>query len=132
MKRIITYLVCGALGGVLGGMGMGGGTLLIPLLATFTSLGQHASQAVNLVAFVPMSIAAIIIHAKNGLIKIKGLWLFILVGAAFGVLGSFIGKNIDGGVLRKIFGGFLMALAIVQLFSDKIVKSISERRETQK
>ncbi|MBE7090170.1 MAG: sulfite exporter TauE/SafE family protein, partial [Clostridiales bacterium] len=30
--QFVLYVIAGVLGGVLGGMGMGGGTLLIPLL----------------------------------------------------------------------------------------------------
>ena len=38
------FLIFGALGGVLGGMGMGGGTLLIPLLTLFTKTEQKEAQ----------------------------------------------------------------------------------------
>ena len=55
------YGIAGVLSGVLGGMGMGGGTLLIPLLSLFYSVGQHTSQAVNLISFIPMAIVALII-----------------------------------------------------------------------
>ena len=34
--EFLWYAVAGVLGGVLGGMGMGGGTVLIPLLSIFT------------------------------------------------------------------------------------------------
>ena len=55
-----------ALGGIIGGMGMGGGTLLIPLLTLAAGVEQHLAQAINLMSFVPMSIVALIIHKKNG------------------------------------------------------------------
>ena len=35
MGSVIKLLIIGALGGVLGGMGMGGGTLTIPILTIF-------------------------------------------------------------------------------------------------
>jgi uncharacterized membrane protein YfcA len=44
------YLLVGALGGVLGGMGMGGGTLLIPALTIFCEVEQHVAQAINLIS----------------------------------------------------------------------------------
>ena len=40
----IIYVIIGIIGGVLGGMGMGGGTLLVPLLG----LVKILQQAINL------------------------------------------------------------------------------------
>ena len=42
--------LCGFAGGLLGGMGMGGGTALIPLL-TLAGVPQAAAQGVNLLSF---------------------------------------------------------------------------------
>ena len=61
------YLIFGILSGVIGGMGMGGGTLLIPLLTIFCGISQIVAQMYNLLAFLPMSIIAIFIHYKNKL-----------------------------------------------------------------
>ena len=40
MLKIILLAVSGIAAGVLGGMGMGGGTILIPLLTIFFNVGQ--------------------------------------------------------------------------------------------
>ncbi len=71
------YFLCGILGGVLGGMGMGGGTVLIPLLTIFCGVEQGAAQGVNLLSFLPMSLLALTVHAKNGLLKKEGLFYLI-------------------------------------------------------
>lgn len=47
-------LVSGFVSGLLGGMGMGGGTLLIPVLTIFFSVPQKIAQSTNLLAFLPM------------------------------------------------------------------------------
>ena len=52
-------IFAGLLGGIIGGMGMGGGTLTIPILTIFLSFQQLRAQGVNLVAFLPMAIIAI-------------------------------------------------------------------------
>ena len=39
--KIFLYVISGVAGGVIGGMGMGGGTLLIPLLTVLCGLSQH-------------------------------------------------------------------------------------------
>ena len=59
--------------GVLGGLGMGGGTILIPLLTIFFDVEQQQAQAINLVAFIPMAIVSLIIHIKNKRVRKDGI-----------------------------------------------------------
>ena len=118
----IWYVLSGILGGVLGGMGMGGGTLLIPLLTIFNGVGQHSAQAINLIAFIPMAVVALIIHFKNKLIEFKKVIFIILPGIITCIVGCFVAKNVTGELLKKIFGGFLIILAVIQfigVFSKK-------------
>ena len=110
-------ILTGFVGGVFGGMGMGGGTVLIPMLGIFFGIDQHLAQAVNLIAFVPMAIFALIIHFKNGLIETSGLWKIILAGLFSCVLGCFAARYLQADILRRIFGGFLTVLSIVQVCS---------------
>ena len=110
----VWYLIAGVIGGVLGGMGMGGGTILIPLLSIFYEVGQHTAQAVNLVAFIPMSIVAICIHLKNKLIKCNDFLIVVIPGLLSCVVGCYLARAIEGYLLKKIFGGFLVILAICQ------------------
>lgn len=111
---VLWYIFAGALGGVLGGMGMGGGTVLIPLLSIFYKVSQHMAQAVNLISFIPMSIIAVIIHAKNKLIDFSKVTWVIIPGIITCILGSFVAKYMEGDLLRRCFGGFLLALSIFQ------------------
>ncbi len=119
--EFVKFLAVGLLGGILGGMGMGGGTILIPLLTIFMSVNQHGAQTINLVAFIPMAIVVIILHIKNKLIEKKGLFLIILPAVVLAVLGSILSQKLDGKILEKLFGAFLLALAILQFFSQKIL-----------
>ena len=107
----------GISGGLLGGMGMGGGTVLIPLLVIVLGVPQHLAQAVNLISFVPMAVVALIIHVKNGLVKTSGLWVIILSGLVSCTVGCFIARGINAGILRKLFGGFLTVLSVFQVYS---------------
>ena len=122
MNDVIKYILIGLAGGTLGGMGMGGGTVLIPLLSLFTSLHQKSSQAINLISFIPMAVVALYLHYKNGLIKKQGLLLVIIPACLFAVGGSLLCIIIDVKVLRRVFGGFLIALSVLQFFADKITK----------
>ncbi len=111
----VLYAFAGILGGVLGGMGMGGGTILIPLLSIFYGVSQHASQAVNLISFVPMAVVALIIHIKNKLVRFDNVLIIIVSGCFTCVLGCYIAKVMSGDLLRKCFGGFLVLLSVFQI-----------------
>lgn len=112
-------IIIGFLSGIISGMGIGGGTILIPSLVFFASLNQHEAQGVNLIVFIPTAIVAIIIHLKNKNIVFK-IAIYIIL---FGLIGSFIGSslavNISSDILRKIFGVFLFIMGLYELFGKK-------------
>ena len=111
------YALAGLAGGMLGGMGMGGGTVLIPLLTIRLGVPQHAAQAINLISFLPMAGVALIIHFKNGLVEYKRALFVIVPALLFALLGCFVAKNTEGELLGRIFGGFLAVLSIFQLYT---------------
>ena len=116
------YVFAGVLGGILGGMGMGGGTLLIPLLSIFYSVSQHSAQAINLVSFIPMAVVALIIHIKNKMVDFRGIMYIIIPGVFACVLGCFLARAVPGDVLKRCFGGFLLLLSAFQFFSGILRK----------
>lgn len=117
--QAVFYVFVGFLGGLLGGMGMGGGTLLIPLLSLCFSMLQKQAQAVNLIAFLPMALVALAVHTKNGLVQYKTALPMLLPGIVFSLLGAWIAKALPNAVLRKIFGGFLLLLAVRSFLINK-------------
>lgn len=129
MVNILKFIAVGIVGGILGGMGMGGGTLLIPLLTVFLSVLQKSAQAINLLSFIPMAIVALIMHFKNKLIKKEGVLFVIIPACVSAVAGSMLCLVTKAGILKRIFGGFLIALSFVQFFSETIVKKIEDKRK---
>ena len=121
--EFIWYIIAGAMSGVLGGMGMGGGTLLIPLLTIFYGVSQHVAQASNLISFIPMAIVALIIHLKNRLIDFKGLAWFIIPGIVACVVGSYIARALKAQILKRFFGAFLLVLSIYQFVCEIVQKN---------
>lgn len=115
------FLLVGLVGGVLGGMGMGGGTLLIPLLTIIMGVGQHTAQSVNLISFIPMAIISLIVHIKNKLLNKKGVLWIIVPGCISCIGGALLSKAVSNALLTKLFGGFLVVLACIQ-FVFKIKK----------
>jgi len=116
---IFWEIVAGVLGGIVAGMGMGGGTLTIPILTIFLNYKQLRAQGINLIAFLPMSVVALGIHIKNHLVDFKSTWLLAVVGCFFSLGGALIANNISNSILKKFFAVFLIGLGIWQFVEMK-------------
>ena len=116
----LLFVLAGFFSGMLGGMGMGGGTVLIPALTIFMGVEQHAAQAVNLIAFLPMALFTLKVHKENGLLKTKGLLWIVLPAIVVSVGAGFLASLLPSEVLKKLFGAFLVALAVKLLLETKI------------
>ncbi len=117
MSESIFWLgLAGIISGVFGGMGMGGGTLLIPILTIFLGFAQKNAQAINLLVFIPMAIVSLLIHIKNKLVDFKVGVPVVLSGIIFSIGGSIIINFIENDIMRKIFGVFLLIVGIYQGF----------------
>jgi uncharacterized membrane protein YfcA len=110
--KFYLYLLLGIIGGIPAGMGMGGGTLTIPLLTVFGGVEQKLAQAANLFAFLPMSAGTLKIHAKNGLLKTDGVWWLIVPALVLSACGSLLMAYLPSELLRKSFGVFLIFLSL--------------------
>ena len=110
------YLLAGVCGGVLAGMGMGGGTLTIPILVLLLSAGQLTAQFANLVAFLPTGAAALGMHLRSGLVKGALLPYILIPALAATAAASFFARE-GGETLGKLYGGFLVLIAAGGLVS---------------
>ncbi len=110
------YLILGFLGGIPAGMGMGGGTVTIPLLVLVGGVEQKIAQCANLFSFLPMSALALKTHAENGLLQTQGILWIILPALLTSVGGVFLASYLPSELLRKGFGAFLMGLSCVTLY----------------
>lgn len=109
------FLLIGVAGGLLGGMGMGGGTALIPLLVLFCGVEQGVAQGLNLLSFVPMSAVALTVHAKRGLVKGREAFPVALPALLFSALFSLLSDFLPSAVLKLSFGTFLILLSLIRL-----------------
>lgn len=117
---MIVPIIIGLLSGVISGMGIGGGTILIPALAIFMATDQHAAQGVNLLYFIPTAIVALCVHIKNKSINYKIAVPILLLGILGALGGSYLATVLNSGLLRKLFGGFLFVMGIYEfLKKDK-------------
>lgn len=106
------FSLIGILSGVFAGMGMGGGTFLIPLLTILMGVSQQVAQGVNLVVFIPLAIMVLIIYHKKKLLNIKNIWWLLVPAAIVSGAGSLLAIKIQGKILQIIFGVFLVGVGL--------------------
>ncbi|MGN1163008.1 MAG: sulfite exporter TauE/SafE family protein [Christensenellales bacterium] len=114
---VLWLILIGLISGIISGMGLGGGTIMIPALTIFLGIPQTVAQGINLLAFIPSAIVAIIIHSKNGFIRTKNILWIILPGLIFSVVGASLTNYIPRNIVRIVFGCFLIAIAVWQFIT---------------
>jgi hypothetical protein len=118
---ILALLAIGLVAGVLSSMvGIGGGVIIVPALVFLFAMTQKMAQGTSLAMLLPpIGILAVINYQKAGQVDMK---IAIILCIAF-IIGSFFGSKIalrlEEATLKRIFGIFLMILAIKYLFFSK-------------
>lgn len=128
---MIAAVLTGLFSGIVSGMGIGGGTILIPALVFILGTNQHVAQCTNLYYFIPTAIAALCIHIKNKSIDFKISWRITLFGVIGALVGSYTATVISTSVLRKIFAVFLLFMGITQLFPQKKQRKNQTKGDTK-
>ena len=104
--------ICGVASGL---FGVGGGVLLVPLLALLFSFGQHRAQGTSLVALIPPTGAlALMAYAREGFVSWRTGILLIPGVFLGGVAGGLLAKKIQPQRMRQVFAGILFALGAWQ------------------
>ena len=109
----------GFFSGIISGMGIGGGTILIPALLFLTEVNQQQAQGVNLIYFIPTAVMALITHRKNGTLDLKTAKPLALLGLAGAAAGAFLAVSLESEILKKLFGGFLLLMGLSEIFKKK-------------
>lgn len=109
-------IILGFVSGMISGMGMGGGTILIPGLVLFAGIEQKTAQGINLLYFMPSAVAALVLHIKNKHIQKSFLVLLIGGGLLGACLGSYLAVRFSNELLRKIFAVFLTVIGLYEFF----------------
>lgn len=107
--------ILGFLAGIIGGMGMGGGTILIPALVLFAHIDPKIAQSVNLLSSIPMTIFALIIHIRNKNVVFSLVIPIAIFGVLGAICGSFVANYLSSEILKKVFGGFLLIVGCIEI-----------------
>ena len=115
-RAYLSFIAIGLIAGLLSGLfGVGGGTVIVPLLVLLLTFDQRISAGTSLAAIVPTASVGVISYALSGAVA----WIPALILAAGAVVGAQIGSRllprISQTALRWGFVVFL-AVVIVSLF----------------
>lgn len=110
----VVYIFLGVLAGVASGfLGIGGASVLVPIFVYLFHMSQHQAQGTTLALMLPpIGILAAYQYYIHGNIKIS-IAVFVCIGFVFGAFfGADFAHKIPDIVLRKVFGIFLMIIAL--------------------
>ncbi len=106
------------LASVFSSMGLGGGSLILMYLTEVRGMEQSQAQAIGLLLFIASAVAAIPFYLRAGLLGDGKLILkFLPGGILFALLGASIASALGQGLLRKIFGFFLIFVGVKGIFA---------------
>jgi uncharacterized membrane protein YfcA len=110
------FILLGIFAGVISGtLGLGSGTVIVPVLVLLCDFGQKSAQGTALAAMVPMALVGALLYWKNPDIEIDTLVIgLITFGALAGTLaGAELASRLPSHTLRKVFAIFLVIVAII-------------------
>jgi len=119
---ILILIIIGLSAGILSGLvGVGGGIVMVPLFVLFLGLTQHNAQGLSLAVMLPpvTFLAVYNYHTAGtgGNIDWRIALTVSLLFAIGGFIGSKIALQIDQRMLKKIFGVFMLLVAVKLIFT---------------
>ena len=108
--------IAGILCGILSGFGIGGGSLLMVWMTAVAAMDQKTAQGINLLYFIPPSLAALIFHIKNKMICWQAVIPAVIFGCITAASAAWVAASLDVSLLRKLFGGYLLVIACMECF----------------
>lgn len=115
---LLLWLVS-ALTGFLGALtGLGGGVLLVPVLALLFGVDLHYASGATLVSVIATSSGAAAAYVKEGFTNIR-IGMFLEIATTLGaVLGAFLATRVSTGVIGFVFGVMLLYSAYLSWHSE--------------
>ena len=111
--NVILGLAVGVLAGLLG---VGGGTLLVPILVLGQGIDQHTAQGISLLMIVPVGIVGVLSYARRGRLTVRALPTLLAGGAIGALAGSLLAHRTVAPTLSRLFALFLFAVAAQMIF----------------
>ena len=112
-------LLTGVAGGVASGLfGIGGGTIMVPILGLLLGFTQHRAQGTSLVALIPPTgVLAVLAYGKMGYVVWR-VGLLLIPGVFLGgIAGGKIAKRIPAAMMRRVFAALMFLFGVWQILS---------------
>lgn len=112
-------LLTGIAGGVASGLfGIGGGTIMVPILGLLLGFTQHRAQGTSLVALIPPTgVLAVLAYGKMGYVDWR-VGLLLIPGVFLGgIAGGKIAKRIPAAMMRQVFAALMFLFGVWQILS---------------
>lgn len=108
-------LFVGVILGYLAGLGVGGGSLLILWLTLVLHMPSQTARMINLMFFITAAGSVSIFRWKQGTLHFGKILPAIIAGSIAAGIFSWIGAQIDAGLIRKLFGILLLFTGVREL-----------------
>ncbi len=112
-----------AIGLITGLLGAGGGFLIIPSLILFVNLPMKTAIGTSLVIIAINSIFGFLFSLKQTPLDWETLLLFTALAIIGIYIGSLLAEKISGKILKKIFGWFVLFMAIYIIIKELFLNS---------
>ena len=117
----LILIMIGLMAGVFGGIfGVGGAIIMIPAMVYFLGIDQHTAQGTSLAVMLPpIGLFAAYNYYKAGQVNV---WYAMFIAVSFmigGYFGSKIALNLPENIMKKIFGIFLIIIALRLIFTKQ-------------
>jgi hypothetical protein len=111
--RLVKLALIGTAAGLFSGLfGVGGGTVIVPLLILSLGYREHVATGTSLAAIAVIAVIAVAAHGAYGNVDVaKGL-LVGLPAVAGVVLGTSVQQRISGRTISLMFSVLLIAVAV--------------------
>lgn len=128
--RFLLLILVSCFSGIFAGMGMGGGTFLIPLLSLFFGVEQILCQSTNVLCFVILSLICFVIYIKNKLIDFKAFLCVSVPAGLVAVFASVFALKTNSNLLSILFACFVILVGVFYFVKTLILmKKQKEKTE---
>lgn len=108
---ILISVAMGLIAGLLSGMlGIGGGTIVVPVMVLWLDTTQHTAQGISLTAMLLTALVGTFIHYRQKNIEVRMALLIAPSAAAFSYLGAWAAGIVTAEWLTRLFAIALLLI----------------------
>lgn len=124
--QFLLYIAVSILSGIFAGMGMGGGTFLIPMLSLFFGIEHIYCQSTNVLCFIILAIFCFSIYVKNKMIDFKVLLFVTLPATLISFVASMLAIKINSEFLHISFAVFILIIGLISFVGS--IKELKKKK----